>query len=305
MKIDRRSAFKVLAVGSAGAAAARVARSGVSAEPLAPPADALGLLYDTTLCIGCKTCVTACSAANGLAPDPGSSQGLYQAPESLNARTKNIIKLYRSGNESSFMKQQCMHCIDPACVTACPLSAIAKGDFGIVSWNGSTCLGCRCCQIACPYNIPKFEWSRVNPQIVKCELCRHRLVRGEEPACTAVCPRHAVIFGKRRDLLDQAHQRIARSPGRYFENRVFGEREGGGTQALYLSHVAFSKLGLPDLGKHSVASGVRNVQEGIYQHGLTPVAFYGALAVLTRHQWLRHRRHSEKEAAESGLKVQI
>jgi len=303
MNVDRRTLFKIAAAGCVGLAGVRKAH----ALALQSGTEQLGLLYDATRCIGCKACVTACSDANGLSPDPGSSHGMYQAPESLNARTKNIIKLYRSedGSEWSYMKQQCMHCEDPACVIACPLSALTKGDFGIVSWNGTTCLGCRCCQIACPYNVPKFEWSHVNPKVVKCELCRQRLALGQEPACTAVCPKRAVIFGKREDLLADAHRRIASTPGKYYQDRVYGEHDGGGTQSLYLSHVAFSKLGLPELGEKSVASGVREVQENVYQHGITPVAVYTALVAVTHRIWSKHRQHSAKEAAELGLEEQL
>lgn len=303
MTVDRRTLFKIAAAGCAGLAGTRQARAWAEQST----SDRLGLLYDTTRCIGCKACVTACSQANGLTPDAGPSDGLYQAPEALNAHTKNIIKLYRAadGHEWSYMKQQCMHCLDPACVIACPLSALTKGDFGIVSWNGTTCLGCRCCQIACPYNIPKFEWSEVNPKVVKCELCRQRLALGQEPACTAVCPRKAVIFGKREDLLADAHARISASPGKYYANRVFGEHDGGGTQSLYLSHVAFSKLGLPDLGDRSVASNIRGLQEDVYQHGLTPVAVYSALVAITHRVWERHRKHSAEEAEELGLEEQL
>jgi formate dehydrogenase beta subunit len=306
MNVNRRSAFKILTAGCAGLAGIRKAHAALVRDPK-DPAEALGLLYDTTRCIGCKACVTACSDANGLSPETGQSAGLYQAPDALSAHTKNIIKLYRSadGSEWSYMKQQCMHCADPACVLACPLSALTKGDFGIVAWNGVTCLGCRCCQIACPYNVPKFEWSRLNPKVVKCELCRQRIAVGSEPACTSVCPRKAVIFGKREDLLGDAHRRIAQAPGKYFENRVYGEVDGGGTQSLYLSHVSFAKLGLPTLGKRSVASGVREVQENIYQHGVTPIAVYAALVAVTHRVWNKQRDHSEKEAAELGLKEQL
>jgi len=302
MNMDRRTLFKIMAAGCAGLATVRKAEAMVAHST----SDQFGLLYDATRCVGCKACVTACSDANGLTPDPG-ALGLYQAPESLNAHTKNIIKLYRAadGHEWSYMKQQCMHCLDPACVVACPLSALSKGDFGIVSWNGTSCLGCRCCQIACPFNVPKFEWSKVNPKVVKCELCRERLDLGQEPACTAVCPRQAVIFGDRNSLLADAHARIANHPGLYYQDRVYGEHDGGGTQSLYLSHVAFSKLGLPELGEHSVASGVREVQENIYHHGLAPLAVYSVLVTVTQRLWMKHRQHAAEEAEDLGLQEQL
>jgi Fe-S-cluster-containing dehydrogenase component len=305
--IDRRSLLTIAGAGAVGLAAAQVGHAVNSEPPVQPPQDAVGLLYDTTLCVGCKACVAACSRANNLIPASGQSGGLYQEPVALDAHTKNIIKLYKSsdGRQWSFMKQQCMHCVDPACVLACPLSALEKGEFGIVSWKGETCLGCRCCQIACPYNIPKFEWSQLNPRVVKCEMCRQKLARNEAPACTAVCPRKAVIFGKRTALLTEAKSRIAANPGRYYQDRVYGEHEGGGTQSLYLSHLPFAMLGLPDLGTRSIASGVRNVQETIYQHGVTPVVAYSALVVLTGHFWKDLRHHAEDEADWTGLKEQI
>ena len=109
------------------------------------------------------------------------------------------------------------------------------------------CIGCRYCQIACPYEIPKFEWEAFNAKVVKCEFCGPRLAKNQEPACTFVCPTHAVIFGRRDVLMNEAHKRVQASPGKYFQNKVYGEKEAGGTQVLYLSHVDFAKLGLPTL----------------------------------------------------------
>ena len=105
------------------------------------------------------------------------------------------------------------------------------------------CIGCRYCTITCPYQIPKFQWMGFNPRVTKCELCSHRLDKGLKPGCSSVCPTGAVIFGPRSVLLLDAKQRIKNSPGRYYQNRVYGETDNGGTQALYLSHVRFEKLG--------------------------------------------------------------
>src|SRR5262245_21970873 len=153
MKLNRRTALRVLTTGYAAATSARALAAG--REDRQAPLDAVGMLYDATVCIGCKTCEVACNAANGLPVDTGDSGGLYQAPKSLNAQTKNIIKIYKEPGSPalSFMKQQCMHCIDPACAAGCPMGALTKGPLGIVGWNGDLCIGCRYCQIACPYNI--------------------------------------------------------------------------------------------------------------------------------------------------------
>jgi len=254
--------------------------------------EAVGMLYDTTRCIGCKACVSACAQANGLEPDTENADGLYQAPLALNSKTKNIIKLYQSGGQQSFMKAQCMHCIDPACVGACMMHALKKDEKGIVYWTGESCVGCRYCQVACPYGVPKFEWTSYNPKIVKCEMCRHRFADGKGPACCEVCPREAVIYGKREELLAEAHRRLKANPEKYVQ-KVYGEHDGGGTQVLYLAHVDFEKLGLPNLGVRPVPETVRNVQGSIYYGFAAPVALYGLLSLIIR----RNQRKQEEETA--------
>ncbi len=284
MAVDRRSALKILA--GTGAAAAAAATTALAApERAKAPADAVGLLYDATRCIGCKACVVACREANDLKPDPGPwPDKLYQAPTDLNAQTKNIIKLYKKGADQSYVKAQCMHCIDPACAAACMLGALRKVEGGIVAWEGNRCVGCRYCQMACPFNIPKFEWNALNPKIVKCELCRHLLAKGGIPACVRVCPREAVIFGKRDDLLAEAKRRIAAAPDRYVQ-KVYGEFDAGGTQVLYISHLPFDKLGLPDLGDAPAPSLAKAVQHGVYKGFVAPVVLYALLgAVLVRNR---------------------
>lgn len=282
MAINRRTALKGMVVAGAAIAGVTPARA---AAPREAPADAVGLLYDATMCIGCKACVSACATANNLAPDVSWSGGMYQAPLDLNAHTKTVVKLYRNEGELSYMKAQCMHCVDPACVGACMLGALKKREFGIVSYDDSLCVGCRYCQMGCPYNVPKFEWQKVSPRIVKCELCRQRLAEGKIPACAEVCPRKAVIFGKRADLLLEARRRIAEGGTKYVQ-KVYGETDGGGTQVLYLSHVPFEKLGLPVLGEESVATRARTVQHTVHKYFIAPSLLYAVLGALT----LRNRK---------------
>ena len=278
MKVKRRTFLKLGAVATGSATVAAVKPALASKGPELPP-DARGMLYDTTLCIGCKACVVACREANNLPPDT-SLDGIHDAPISLDGGTKNIIKLYKEGPYRSFMKQQCMQCVDPACVSACMIGAFQKREYGVITWEASLCIGCRYCQIACPYGIPKFEWDKANPTIVKCELCKDR--PGDKkfvPACCEVCPREAVIWGTRDELLAEAKRRIADSPGRYFEDRVYGETEGGGTQVLYLSHVPFGKLGLPDLDEKPIGALPRELQHGIYKGFIAPTVLYAALGI--------------------------
>jgi Fe-S-cluster-containing dehydrogenase component len=290
MTMDRRTLLKGAAAAGAGAAVSAATTAEASTRPVAPP-DAVGMLYDATRCIGCQACVTACKTANNL---PGN---LYDPPKDLDGYTKNIIKLYEEEGEKSYMKQQCMHCIDPGCVNACMIGAFKKREFGIVTWDKDRCIGCRYCQVACPYNIPKFQWDTAVPEIVKCELCNHMLARGEEPGCCQSCPKEAVIYGTYEELLADARQRIADRPERYYpagDPQIFGDTEGGGTQVLYLADVSFEKLGLPELGDEGVGVLARNVQHGIYKGFIAPVALYGILGAVL---W-RNRRAAKKEASD-------
>lgn len=288
MGVDRRTALKTLA--AAGAAVAGSPRRAEAREPLKPPEDAVGLLYDATRCIGCKSCVVACYEANFDEPMPGD---MYYDPARLSSDCRNIIKEYVDGPDQSFMKMQCMHCVDPGCISACMLGALDKREYGIVTWDADACVGCRYCQVACAFNVPKFEWHDATPEIIKCYLCDHRLAEGLEPACADVCPTDAVIFGPREELLADAHQRIEESPDRY-EPKVYGETDGGGTQNLYLSAagISFQDLGLPDLGDRSTAHTSESVQHTIYKWFAAPVVLYGILGAVV---WKTHRQHEIAE----------
>ena len=306
MKLSRRSALKLISAGTAMAAGGTTV---MTREPRTVSPDAMGMLYDTTRCIGCKACVTACYQANDLEPTRD-ADGLHQAPTDLDGHTKNIIKLYSDGTRTSFFKYQCMHCVDPACVGACMLGSLKKDAVtGIVGYTTDYCVGCRYCQLACPFNVAKFEFDSPVPKIVKCEYCRHRQAegvtptasggfsrypKGMGPACAEVCPRGAVIYGKRTELLAEARQRIAQQPGLYFEDRVYGETEGGGTQVLYLSHVPFQRLGLPRLSGDGIPKTAYQIQEGLYRGMVAPVVLYGVLAVAIA----RNRKTGASEEAQ-------
>lgn len=281
MGISRRSALKAFALALGSAASRAATPVALASQDAKASDDSLGMLYDTTRCIGCKACMVACNEANDLPPWTGDSAGRWHVPPDLNENCKNIIKLWTDDDgpdeNYSFVKRQCMHCVEPACTTACMLGALSKDENGIVGYNADLCVGCRYCEIACPFNIPKFQWTQADARIVKCELCDHLLPLGREPACCEVCPTDAVIFGTRGELLADAHARLAGSPNRYLP-RVYGEREVGGTQVLYLSHVPFEKLGLPDYGERPVPRTVKTIQHALYQGFVAPVALYGLLA---------------------------
>jgi Fe-S-cluster-containing dehydrogenase component len=309
MTLSRRQLLGVIAKGGLPLLAASATSGAVSAAGEAAPTaprDAVGMLYDTTLCTGCKACVSACAEANGLPPDTR-LDGLHQAPLALNEFTKNIIKLYDPvTGPQSFVKQQCMHCIDPACVAACPFESLSKrDDNGVVTWESAKCIGCRYCEVACPYEVPKFEWAERNPAIVKCEFCQHRLAVGLQPGCTTACPTGAVIFGPRSVLLAQAKDRIDAAPDKYFEKRVYGEHEAGGTQVLYLSHVPFTAIGLPTLAEDERPGRYLYWQKLAYKFFAVPVALYAFAAAKMRQNFVEHDRELQHEHRETGVDPQL
>lgn len=304
MTLSRRDVLKSLGTGAAVAAAGATTVAASSRNPQ-PPTDAIAMLYDATTCIGCKACVSACTTANGLIPDTTLSGGIWQMPTDLNAQTKNIILLAKDGEKHSFVKRQCMHCVDPACVAGCPFTALEKGKYGIVEWDGSKCIGCRYCEISCPFDVPRFEWAEFNPKIVKCEFCNHRLAEGQQPACTEACPTGAVIFGTRQQLLQVARQRIEASPGKYYQDRVYGEGDLGGTQVLYLSHLPFETLGLPEVGTESRAHYGTKVHNVIYKGMAIPLAVYVVLVAAIKRRWKVMEEEAHREEKETGLPHQL
>lgn len=274
------------------------------------PARPVAMLYDATRCIGCQACVSACAQANNQPqidkPEPSPQQANIQANATPFAR--NAIKLYKNpdGSAYSFVKQQCMHCIDPPCVASCLFRALHKdAQTGIVRWTPSRCVGCRYCEIVCPYHIPRFQWHGFNPSIVKCEFCHERLDRGEDPACTSVCPTRAVMFGQRANLVREANSRIARYPATYFQHRAFGVEDGGGTQVLYLSKVSFDKIGLPRLGAEATPSRYLKWQRLIYSYLIAPAVAYALLVGMVGKRWKERRLHLERERTIYGWKPQL
>ncbi len=208
-----------------------------------------GILVDTTKCIGCRGCQVACKRVNKLPGETTTFRSLRTNPPALTADTACLVSFYEVVSSRTrlvwrFVKHQCMHCLEPACVSVCPVAALRKTPEGPVIYDAARCIGCRYCMTACPFNIPKYEWESVTPLIQKCTMCSARVAVGEPPACVKGCPTGALKFGPRAALLAEAHQRISDMPARYVD-RVYGEQEVGGTAVLYLADVPFASLGFP------------------------------------------------------------
>jgi Fe-S-cluster-containing dehydrogenase component len=277
--ITRRQALQVVGATVTVAAASTLFESGpLSADAIeglgrageASPEHQWAMVIDLQRCIGCQYCVWSCQAVNDVPDD---------------ARRWNVGFPEMTANGTEFyMTRPCLHCAEAPCVKVCPVGATWVREDGIVAMDYERCIGCRYCEVACPFNVPKFEWAKAAPKIVKCELCRHRLAEGKEPACTEVCPREAVVYGKYTDLLDDARSRLAAEPDKYVP-KIYGEREVGGTQVLYLSHVPFENLGFRFDQEQSVPHVQQTVQHGVYQGFVAPVALYALLgAVMFRNR---------------------
>jgi Fe-S-cluster-containing dehydrogenase component len=205
------------------------------------------MLIDTTRCTGCQACEQACAEKNGFPlsdTKPESGMQRSTGPAAL-----TVVNANATGNRGMvFAKTQCMHCDQPACVSACLVNAMYKTDDGPVIWREDKCMGCRYCMVACPFDAPKFEYGSLNPKVRKCVMCFDRLREGRLPACAEACPQEAILFGKRGELLDIARRRIYDHPSEYVRH-IYGEHEVGGTNMLYLAGVPFEQLGFrTDLG---------------------------------------------------------
>ena len=206
-----------------------------------------GMLVDTTRCIGCRTCEAACAEFKGL-PAPDLSPARTEATRTTSSTALTVVNRRTTRSGYAFLKNQCMHCNQPACASACLTKALVKNERGQVTWNGDKCMGCRMCMVSCPFDVPKFEYSSANPEIVKCDLCFDRTKDDRNPACVEACPAKALTFGTRRALLTTARERIAREPDRYIDH-IYGEHEAGGTGVLYLASLDFDELGMKSVGK--------------------------------------------------------
>jgi len=234
-------------------------------------------LIDITKCIGCRACQVACKQWNDrdgehteLEPSLG-----FQNPVTLSAKTYTLITFHELPDENApgglhylFSMRRCLHCLEPACASACPTTALSRQPDGPVTYDANKCIGCRYCIWACPWGVPTAEWDSHAPKIQKCTHCADRsdqpvpvarnglsLTEQENknyrekivtPACVKACPADCLRFGTRDDMLQEARNRISSHPEKYVDH-IYGEKEAGGASVLYLSSVPFEKLGFPDV----------------------------------------------------------
>ena len=195
------------------------------------------VLVDVTKCTGCEKCIEACINKNNLDADKGYFDSVISR-DGLSSDRLLAIKKIETGR---FTRLSCMHCNEPACVSACLVGGITKSKEGPVIYDPDKCIGCRYCMLACPFHIPQYEWNEVRPFMKKCNLCYDRIKENKLPACVEACPQKAIIFGEREKLLEMAHSAINKN-NKYLKH-VWGEKEYGGTSVLYISDISLGSMG--------------------------------------------------------------
>lgn len=261
-------------------------------QGIARPEEFVGVLTDTTRCIGCRSCEMACGRAHDLyVPDVRNDKALEHERQT-SEKQWTVVNRYKTQKGTVYAKKQCLHCWQPACASACLTNAMFKTRIGPVIWRGDKCMGCRYCMVSCPFNIPKFEYNSSNPKIQKCILCYDRILAGRKPACVEACPTDALMFGRKRDLMEIARDRIYNHPDRYHPE-VYGENVAGGTGWLYLASVPFDQLGFPtNLGTTPYPEYTREFLYAVPMVFLLWPTFLLGLNYLTR--------RPEKKAKEGG-----
>ena len=215
-----------------------------------------GLLHDTTLCVGCRSCEAACKEVNDLPPSevPLDDKSVFEERRRTSVDAYTIVNRYREGTEDAppvYRKQQCMHCNEPCCASVCFVRAFKKTPEGPVLYDPSVCVGCRYCVMVCPYYALSYEYDRpFEPRVVRCTMCYPRIKEGLNPGCADACPTGAITFGEREELIKVARDRISRQPGRYIDH-IYGEHEFGGTSWMVLAGIPLGQLDLFEGATHT------------------------------------------------------
>ena len=227
------------------------------------------ILVDITKCIGCRSCEQACKQIHGFPMDTETK---------LSTTALTVVE--ERGDR--FVRRMCMHCQDPACASVCLVGALKKTTAGPVTYDAAKCIGCRYCLVACPFSVPRYEWTKLVPYVKKCDFCAERPAKGQLPACVEACPVQASIAGNRDEILEEAQRRVL-NDSKYVKH-IYGSDEAGGTSVFFISDVPFEKLGFVAAPKQSMPV----LTASALGDGPTVIMVGGAL--LSGLYWITQRR---------------
>ncbi len=278
--MNRRNFLQLVGAGVSclGAGAAHAEDAAVSED------DGMGMLVDTTECIGCRKCEFACDQAQELSGHPRESfedTSVFEHQRRMTSDAYTVVNRFpqpETPDKPIYVKSQCMHCLEPACVSACLVGALTTSENGAVVYDAQKCMGCRYCMVACPFEVPAYEYhDALTPRVRKCIFCFDRVKNeGKIPACAEMCPPMCLTYGKRTELLALAHEKIQRHPDKYLD-KVYGEHEVGGTRWLYLAAKPFEELGFQAFGDKPIPQLTETIQHSIFKFGIPPLLLFGVL----------------------------
>jgi formate dehydrogenase beta subunit len=264
--------------------------------------DGICKLMDTTTCIGCKACEVACLEWNDMPFQETNFDNTYQTMPETDWNFWQLIKFNEVKRNSDgslspfvsktdsegltwiFRKDQCMHCVDPGCLRACPADgAIVQYQNGIVDFQQDNCIGCQLCMSGCPFNIPKF--NQQTKKVYKCTLCSDRVGNGLEPACIKACPTGCLQFGTKKEMKEIAEARAKqlREHSGFSKAGVYDPDTVGGTHVIYVLHDATQ----PELYGGLPAKPRIPIVYTLWKYILKPIGlgtvFLGALGVVVHY----------------------
>lgn len=301
MDFTRRNFLKFTALSGTVGLGAAAKKAQAAHKPISP--EWLGVLVDTTVCIGCRKCELACNQVNDLPEKPLAEfedKSVFAEMRRPDATAYTVVNQYQNPKDAEkpyFVKVQCMHCNDAACVSACIVGALQKdAKTGTVHYDAWKCIGCRYCMAACPFQIPAYEYNNaLTPKVQKCTFCFERISKeGGAPGCVSICPVEALTFGTRTELIQIAKEKIAREPERYVDH-LFGEHELGGTSWMYLSGRPMYEMDMLKFGTRPIPSYTEPVQHALFKNFVPPISLFAFLSGI---MWLFKKKEGAPQEEE-------
>lgn len=299
MGINRRNLLKAIGITGGAAAITGIPKEALVAGGEGDFSMCNGVLVDLSLCIGCRACEKGCNIANKLPePDvPFEDQEIFGKIRKTDDKTYTVVNKFKPGGskEPVYVKRQCMHCNEPACSSVCLVAALKKSETGAVNYDPNLCLGCRYCMVACPFEVPKYEYHKaLKPRVRKCTFCFHLISRkGGVPGCVQACPTGTLTFGNRDELLKVARERIVLDKA--YVDHIYGQHEVGGTSWMYISKVPFGELGFP------MTLGNRPYPEKTYGYLWNASLVYFIWPTFLIGAWMWSKRREQVEAEDKKI----